>query len=60
MLNHLSLVGFLLYMDLMAKLLAQTRDRLLMLYRSYEQTSTNREDTSLDAFPHAVASLMQR
>ena len=37
-----------------------TRDRLLMLYRSYEQTSTNREDTSLDAFPHAVASLMQR
>ena len=37
-----------------------TRDRLLMLYRSYEQTSTNRKDTSLDAFPHAVASLMQR
>ena len=31
-----------------------------MLYRSYEQTSTNREDTSLDALPHAVASLMQR
>ena len=31
-----------------------------MLYRSYEQTSTNREDTSLDAFPHSVASLMQR
>ena len=37
-----------------------TRDRLLILYRSYEQTSTNREDTSLDAFPHAVASLIQR
>ena len=37
-----------------------TRERLLMLYRSYEQTSTNREDTSLDAFPHTGASLMQR
>ena len=37
-----------------------TRDRLLVLYRSYEQTSTNRENTSHDAFPHAVASLMQR
>ena len=37
-----------------------TRDRLLMLCRSHEQTSINREDTSHDAFPHAVASLMQR
>ena len=34
-----------------------TSDSLFMLYRSHEQTSTNREDTSLDAFPHAVASL---
>ena len=31
-----------------------------MLYRSYEQTSIDREDTSQDAFAHAVASLMQR
>ena len=31
-----------------------------MLYRSYKQTSNNREDTLQDAFPRAVASLMQR
>ena len=37
-----------------------TMDRLLTLYKSYEQTSANRHDTSHDAFPHAVASLIQR
>ena len=41
-----------------------TSDRLLVLYRSYEQASTTKlsEDTSHDAFHHAaaVASLMHR
>ncbi len=37
-----------------------TKERLLILYRSYEQIISNASDTACDAFPKAIASMLSR
>ena len=37
-----------------------TKERLLILYRSYEQIVSNASNTACDAFPKAVASMLSR